>query len=337
MEGVMTSALLEGWLPIHVWQREGEWRVDWCWFGDQPLTRPFFRDDVEQALRLPFNQAFRRETDLDALLDWQRVSPGLAPRALVFHASRCGSTLLAQMLAGLPRNTVLSEPPPLDGLLRAHYRDPSLAARQAECVSAVLSAYGQRRLGGEGQLLVKFDAWNVFEAPLLRELYPAVPFVFLYRDPLEIVVSQLRQPGMHRVPGLLGSSGLDELLPGAQAMSPLEYTSRMIGQILQRGLELCQQQGGIALNYRELPGALWGRLAGLFDIREGEVARLRDVAGFDAKQPTLTFTADSWQKRESAGDEIRDAVQRWAQGPYETLESLRQTMPLIDASMSYVL
>lgn len=329
-EGAMTRASLDGWLPIRVWPRAGEWRVDWCWLGEQPLTRPFFRDDVEQALRLPFNQAFRRETGLAALLDWQRVSPGLAPGALVFHASRCGSTLLAQMLAGLPRNTVLSEPSPLDSLLRAHYRDLSLVARQAEWVSALLSAYGQRRQDGEGRLLVKLDAWNVFEAPLLRELYPAVPFVFLYRDPLEIVVSQLAQPGMHRVPGLLGPSGLDERLPGAQAMSPLEYTCRMVGQILQGGLELCQRQGGIALNYSELPGALWGRLATLFDVREADVTRLREVAGFDAKQPTLSFSADTRRKRESASAEVRDAVQRWAQGPYEALEGLRQTMSVVD-------
>lgn len=320
----MTSASLAGWLPIRIWQRAAEWRVDWCWLGEQPLTRPFFRDDVEHALRLPFNQAFRRDTGLDALLDWQHMSPGLAPAALVFHASRCGSTLLAQMLAGLPRNTVLSEPSPLDSLLRLQYCDPGRAARQRGWVSALLSAYGQRRQNGAGRLLVKLDAWNVFEASLLRELYPDIPFVFLYRDPLEIVVSQLAQPGMHRVPGLLGASGLDERLPGAQAMRPLEYTCRMIGQILQGGLELCQRQGGIALNYSELPGALWGRLATLFDVREADVVQLREVAGFNAKQPTLSFSDDTLRKRESASVEVRDAVQRWAQGPYEALERLRQ-------------
>ncbi|MGC4010597.1 MAG: sulfotransferase family protein [Pseudomonas sp.] len=320
----MTSASLAGWLPIRIWQRAAEWRVDWCWLGEQPLTRPFFRDDVEHALRLPFNQAFRRDTGLDALLDWQHMSPGLAPAALVFHASRCGSTLLAQMLAGLPRNTVLSEPSPLDSLLRMQYCNPGRAARQQEWVSALLSAYGQRHQNGAGRLLVKLDAWNVFEASLLRELYPDIPFVFLYRDPLEIVVSQLAQPGMHRVPGLLGASGLDERLPGAQAMSPLEYTCRMIGQILQGGLELCQRQGVIALNYSELPGALWGRLATLFDVREADVAQLREVAGFNAKQPTLSFSDDTLRKRESASVEVRDAVQRWAQGPYEALERLRQ-------------
>ena len=92
---------LQGWLPIRAWLRDGEWRIDWCWFGEQRLTQPFFRDEVDLALRLPFNQAFRRDTSLATLLDWRVASPGIKPTAFIFHASRCGSTWLAQMLARL--------------------------------------------------------------------------------------------------------------------------------------------------------------------------------------------------------------------------------------------
>ena len=95
----MVDEQMHGWLPIRGWQREGEWRVDWCWFGEQRLTQPFYRDEVDLALRLPFNQAFRRDTPLATLLDWQAASPGLSPSVFILHASRCGSTLLAQMLA----------------------------------------------------------------------------------------------------------------------------------------------------------------------------------------------------------------------------------------------
>lgn len=70
---------LHGWFPIRAWQVERQWRVDWCWFGDKRLTQPFFRDDVEQALRLPFNQAFRRETILDGLRQWHPCVQGLCP------------------------------------------------------------------------------------------------------------------------------------------------------------------------------------------------------------------------------------------------------------------
>ncbi|QXH57263.1 sulfotransferase [Pseudomonas maumuensis] len=323
MASVNTAMDFHGWLPIRLWQGEAGWRVDWCWFGERRLTRPFFRDDVDQALRLPFNQAMRRDTDVQALLDWHARSPGMAPSALVFHASRCGSTLIAQLLASQARNIVLSEPPPLDNLLRAARQDPSAAAWQADALRALCSAYGQRRKGDEHQLLIKLDAWNIFDAPLLMALYPDVHRVFLYRDPLEIVVSQLRQAGMHRVPGLLGASGLDSLLPGSRTMGPLEYTCRMIGEILTAGLALCERYGANAVNYSELPDAVWGRLGPLFGIQPGEVADLRAVAAFDAKQPAMNFSADSLRKREEASDEIREAVARWAQQPYNALESIR--------------
>ncbi|CAI8738924.1 sulfotransferase family protein [Pseudomonas soli] len=323
MASVNTPMDFHGWLPIRLWQGDAGWRVDWCWFGEQRLTRPFFRDDVDQALRLPFNQAMRRDTDVSALLDWHARSPGLTPSALVFHASRCGSTLIAQLLASQARNIVLSEPPPLDNLLRAARQDPSAAAWQADALRALCSAYGQRRRGDERQLLIKLDAWNIFDASLLTALYPDVPRVFLYRDPLEIVVSQLRQAGMHRVPGLLGASGLDNLLSAPQVMDTVEYTCRMIGEILAAGLALCERHGAIAVNYSELPDAVWGRLGPLFGIQPGDVADLRAVAAFDAKQPAMNFSADSQRKREEADDEIRAAVIRWAQAPYNALESIR--------------
>jgi hypothetical protein len=193
------------WLPIRAWPHEGEWMIDWCRFGNQPLREPFFCDSVEAALRRPFNRAFRRYTRIDALLDWQAHSPGITPTAFLFHASRCGSTLLAQVLAGFASHIVLSEPPPLDALLRANYGDPAVADRQSAWIAALLSAWSQRRMGTERALVAKLDAWNIFELPLLRGAFPDTPWIFLYRDPLEIVASHLDAPGRHMVPGLIGA------------------------------------------------------------------------------------------------------------------------------------
>ncbi|MFJ4055655.1 sulfotransferase family protein [Pseudomonas sp. NPDC089743] len=323
MANLNASGSFHGWMPIRLWREQGEWRLDWCWFGQQALTRPFFRDDVDQALRLPFNQALRRNTSLQALLDWQESSPGLAPSVLVFHASRCGSTLIAQLMASQAHNIVLSEPPPLDNLLRAPLQDPEARHWQAEGVRALLSAYGQRRLGEERRLVIKLDAWNVFEAPLLAELYPDVPRIFLYRDPLEIVVSQLRQAGMHRVPGLLGTSALDTLLGSAEGTDTVQYTCRVVGEILKAGLQLCREHGGIAVNYSELPEAIWGRLAPVFGVMPGDVPSLREVAAFDAKQPGMNFSADSQRKRAQASEHVLEGVRQWALEPYNCLEFIR--------------
>lgn len=313
----------QGWLPIRAWPEQGQWWIDWCWFGQQALTEPFYRDSVQKALRKPFNQAMRRITPIAELLDWQRRSPAPAPRALIHHASRCGSTLMAQLLAQLPSHTVVSEPPPLDALLRAHFLDPAAAPQQPAWVGALLSAFGQARHGNETALVVKLDAWNIFEAQFLRQLYPDTPWIFLYRDPLEIVMSQLRQPGIHMVPGMIGPSLLAFSLEEAARMSPLEFAARSIGKILQQGLEQCRAGGGLPVNYSELPTALWGRLAPLFGVPDGASAVMLRAAGQNAKEPSMGFVPDSADKRATATPEVRAAVERWAQAPYAALELLR--------------
>lgn len=312
---------MHGWLPIRTWLRDGEWRVDWCWFGEQRLTQPFYRDEVDLALRLPFNQAFRRDTPLTTLLDWQAASPGLAPSAFIFHASRCGSTLLAQMLARLDSHIVLSEPPPLDQLLRAHYGSQLRGAEQAAAIGAMLSALGQCRDAQASRLVVKLDAWNIHELPLLRRCFPDTPWLFLYRDPLEIAASHLQQPGMHMVPGLLGDSPLnlaDEPLTPREA-----FIARRLGRLLQVASEHHRHYGGLLLNYSELPVALGGRLRTLFGLDTGQVAAALAGSGQNAKRPEQAFTADTQRKRDGASAPLREAVRRWAEEPYNDLEALR--------------
>ncbi|KPN89337.1 aspartyl beta-hydroxylase [Pseudomonas nunensis] len=308
---------LEGWLPIRVWQQAGEWLVDWCWFGDTPLHQPFFREAVDDALRLPFNQAFRRQTPLAVLSDWQVMSPGLAPSAFIFHASRCGSTLISQMLARLDDHIVISEAPPLDALLRSDLP----AAERRRAIEGLMSAYGQRRGGSEQRLVIKLDAWNIAELPLLRECFPETPWMFLYRDPLEIAVSHLRRPGMHMVPGMIGASGLDDDLASD---SREDYIARRLGRLLGLGLAQCREFGGLAVNYSELPGAMAGRLAGFFGLDDVQRERVFAAVGRHAKQPSEVFVGDSDSKRREASALLVERVERWARGPYLALENDRQ-------------
>lgn len=306
---------LQGWLPIRVWQQAGEWQVDWCWFGDTPLHQPFFREAVDDALRLPFNQAFRRQTPLAVLSDWQEISPGLTPSAFVFHASRCGSTLISQMLARLDDHIVISEPPPLDSLLRSGLP----AAERRRAIEGLLSAYGQRRLGSEQRLVIKLDAWNIAELPVLRECFPDTPWMFVYRDPLEIAVSHLRRPGMHMVPGMIGASGLDDDQPFD---SREDYIARRLGRLLGLGLAQCREFGGLAVNYSELPGAMAGRLAGFFGLEGVQREQVFAAVGQHAKQPTEVFVGDSDSKRREASPLLVERVERWARGPYQALGEL---------------
>ena len=311
------------WLPTRAWRAPERWMIDWCHFGDRPLREPFFCDSVEAALRRPFNLAFRRQTGVDALLDRQARSPGIAPTAFVFHVSRCGSTLLAQVLAGFENHIVLSEPPPIDVLLRAHYTDPAAGERQPAWIAALLSAWGQRRNGRERALVVKLDAWNIFELPSLRRACPDTPWIFLYREPMEVVASHLQAPGRHMVPGLIGASPLALPMEEATACSRAEFIARTTGKLLEAGLEHCVRHGGLAVNYDELPGAIGGRLADLLGLDAAEAASAAKGLAHHAKRRAESFEPDRERKREAVDDAVREQVERWASRPYLALEALR--------------
>lgn len=325
MGPVSAAARFDGWVPIRVFWRDGAAAVDWCHFGDTALTEPFFRDSVALALRQPFNQAFRRETPIDALSAWRAASPGLQPTAFVYHASRCGSTLVAQMLAALGTHIVVSEPPMLDALLRARYLDPVLdEATQVEWLRGLVSALGQPRRGETGYV-IKLDAWSVFELPLLRTAFPEVPWIYLYRDPLEIAVSQVRERGSYMIPGVLGPA-LTIFEPAEALQMPAElFIARVLGKMLEAGREGCETAGGHALHYAELPHAVWTSCREMLGV-PGDAAtreKLQAAARWNAKNPQLEFEADVQRKQREAKPELREVVEQWAAPAYRALEATR--------------
>ncbi len=87
---------LAGWLPLFLSARDGQPTVEWGYMGRERLTAPFFQDTLQHLLARPFNRLFRQRTSLDTLLERARTHPGLPLGGLVFHMSRCGSTLVAQ-------------------------------------------------------------------------------------------------------------------------------------------------------------------------------------------------------------------------------------------------
>ena len=166
--------------------------VDWCYLGKDRFKDSFFDQTVGECLRQPFNLLFRDQTPIDVLGQWNELRPGLSPTGFIFHMSRCCSTLISRMLASLPQNIVISEARPIDSTLRAHFHSDAVTdERRIAWLRWMVSALAQRRRGKEQHFFIKFDAWNVLEVPLIRRAFPAVPWVFVYRDPVEVLVSQL--------------------------------------------------------------------------------------------------------------------------------------------------
>lgn len=313
-----------GWLPIDVvWKDSQPWLL-WCDFDSRRLVEPFFEISVQQCQRKPFNRLFQCAMPIRRLPEWLRRHDCLSPRGLIFHMSRCGSTLVAQMLAVLPQNIVVSEAPAVDALVRAERQHPELPDGQAVLwLRALAAALGQRRFGDERHLFLKLDSWHTAALPLFRRAFPAAPWVFLYRDPIEVMVSQVRAPGSQMLPQGIGPAlyGIERFYrPGAAE----EYYARVLAKICEPILD-CAADGGLLINYRQLPEAVAAAMLPHFGIVSSldERAAMARAARWDAKVPGVEFSPDSADKQRAASDAARTAARRWLGDIYDGLEARR--------------
>jgi gluconate kinase len=314
---------LEDWVPIRLYWAGTEPMADWCWLGDLRFTDPFFDQTIARALRHPFSLLFRHQTPLAALE--QADNDAQCPAGFIFHASRCGSTLVSQMLAAVESNSVISESPLVDFVLRSHADGKIITDEQRvqwlRWVIGVLS----RKKKNAVRSYIKFDSWHVLYLPLVRRAFPEVPWIFIYREPLEILASHQQQPGAQMVPGTLDpmTFGIDPA--GLHQMPQDEYGARILSGVLEAAAAHARTQSGVLMNYTQLPNAVWSVLPRVFGSGWGvdDIERMRSAARFHAKNPSLNFEPDSAQKREQAGPGLIQLAAKWLRAPYERLETLR--------------
>ena len=322
MDNVTDIPQLDGWIPIRLDWREGKPIVDWCYLGEQRFTNPFFSQSVEVCLSRPFNLLFRHQTPIQVLGKRHKIRPGLAPNGFIFHMSRCGSTLISQMLAAVSHNIVISEAGLIDSAIRPTSGSSGTEEQRIEWLRWVVSALGQSRLGTERHFFIKFDAWSILDLPLVRRAFPAVPWIFLYRDPVEVLTSQLGHRGAHMVPGLFEPAvfGMDHNT--VITVSQEEYCARVLASLCQAGLDQ-HQDGGMLLNYRQLPEAVWSSVLNFFGLNctEVELESMRAAARRDAKNPYLPFAADTARREQKSTAPVREAAREWLYPLYEQLEA----------------
>ena len=324
----MTTLPLEGCVPMRIYWQGAEPLVEWCYLGAGRFTHAFFDTTIQHALEMPFNSLFRHQTPMEVLGEWHARSPGLKPTGFIFHMSRCGSTLVAQLLASLANSVVLSEAGPIDALVRSHLRAPDVPANQRiDWLRWVVSALGQRRTGAEQYYFIKLDSRSIAHLAFVRQAFPDVPWIFLYRDPVEVMVSNLRTPSAATIPGIVGLDLLHLPFSQVAVMSLEEYTARVLGVFCESASRCLPQKLGKPIHYRQLPEAVWEGLPGHFgyQLSAADVARMRDIAGLNVKDPQQRFSSDSESKQREASAQARELAEQWIGPHYRRLETLRGT------------
>jgi len=325
VDRLIDVAQLEGWIPARVSWQEGKPLVDWCYLGEHGFSESFFDQTLNRCIQLPFNLLFRQQTSMEVLGQLYEAQPGLRPKGFIFHLSRSGSTLVSQMLAALRTNIVLSEVRPIDSLLRGYCFELSVSDDQRiEWVRWMVNSLAQVRRGDERHLFIKFDAWSIFELPVVRRAFPDVPWIFVYRDPLEVLVSHMAQRGAHMVPGVINPQifGMDQ--DAITEMAPEEYCAKVLRSICEAVLRL-QDEGVLLVNYSQLPDATVSSISRFFDVSwtDSEVEAMASVTTHHSKNSATEFHRHSAEKRTRSSPRLFEAAKRWVYPAYEAIEKAR--------------
>jgi hypothetical protein len=316
------------WLPIAVTADAGLRVVDWAWFGPEPLRGSFYEDDIRRVLGLPFNRAFRYRTGFRDLIAQAEEMESLAPNGFIFHMSRCGSTLVAQMLAALDDTIVISEAAPFDAVVQLCREQAEEDAVQA--LRSIVAAFGRKRSGRERRYVIKLDCWHTLALPLFRRAFPDVPWIFLYRDPVEVLVSQMRQRGMQMVPQFLPPS-IYGIAPDDVTLDE-DYCARVLAAVCQavidhHGMNGRDLSGGLILNYRQLPEAVYSTILPHFGISCGQAERdkMRLATQQNVKSPSLRFVGDIDEKQRAATPNLRRTAEQHLGAVHRRLEAMMKT------------
>lgn len=302
--------------------------IEWCNFRDLAFTDPFFTHTFFR-LRERYPESRTWETGIDRLLEQAAEGGGLEPSGFIFHMSRCGSTLVSRLLGSSPQVLSLGEPDPVLGMLE--YPASVGLPHRRDWLRALILALGRPRRPSEHHYIIKLTSFCLFHAPLIREVFPRTPWVFVFRDPSAVMRSILARPtGFMRMQATPEEAARYlEVPPAAIAAMPQEeylarFLARMCDFMLAQGSQTDDDNVRF-IAYEWLPEATWKDVVPLFGIRLSSVekARMEDLAAIYSKDPTSTVrfrpVAADWDT--PTADQARQAARTWLNEAYGRLRT----------------
>jgi len=260
------------WLPLRVALVDGEPAITCADAGSVSFAEPFF----DQTIRARKLSSF--VTTCDALRS--SSEPSFLPAGFIFHMSRCGSTLLSQMLKEIDGVRVYSEPDPINDALLLAPRLSRDALR--DLLETIIRAFCSQRIDGPKSVFFKCSSWNVLHYPLFDELFPTVPKLMIVRRPAEVLASIAAAPtgfvaDRERFTDIVRQRAGDR----TDALDDLEFAA----VVLSLFLDAMSAAGTRVLDYSELPSAAWSTIPAFFGIPEDRIdkQRMEVVARFHSK------------------------------------------------------
>ncbi|MCA1199564.1 hypothetical protein K9B35_16470 [Sphingomonas sp. R647] len=294
--------------------------ADWVDIADTDPTLPFLHDRIAQAgpsWRAPLPTA--SGTNL--------------PSAVVLHAGRCGSTLVSRSLSRMSRCHVVSEPQAVNAVLGVDGIWPFKSHKaRCEALRQVIAALTRSARPDQDRVILKLSSWNALHLPLIEEVLPDVPKLFVYRQPEEILVSLRDAPAgwMRRAADPVQT----KLFLGGAAPTgrhALAFAAQVLGRIFAMVADAASRPGAagrwLLIPYSELPGALNGKIPAWLGLHPSvvDLERIADAAAIHTKDANgkRPFEPDSARKRAAVTPELAELAARFVNAAHDYLDRLR--------------
>ena len=313
-----------GWMPVDATVVDGRPGLLWMRMAGVSFVEPFFQQTVDRVRSEQRNGA-ERFTEFDALLQFDQVLPRVQPTGFIFHSSRCGSTVLANACRSLTNSIVLSEANAIDKLVARFITDADDAVKES-VYSVFLRAIVNALVQDDNKhVFIKFTSCSVSQLARIQRIWPRVPWVFLYRDAIETIVSNVTDPPEwlldqdHRILAHVTGASPAEVAE----MSLEELCARSIGSFFTSAHSLANEHS-MLLNYAQLSVSSISAILNFFKVRASaeELERIASGTRIYSKEVSATreFVPDTDAKQKLASPLVREMAERWANEPYALLE-----------------
>jgi len=321
-------------------------KVNWISHKQSPSTTPMFRDVLAQS-----NTCTMEEIDLATIVNRVReYDTGLhTPSSNVhtlklggvaFHESRCGSTLVANLMqAANPHgHRVYSEsPPPIEILREGDRYPPELLAPLLRDIVYLMSRSNDVK---ETHVFFKIQSLGTLYLPVFLEAFPDTPWIFVFREPVQVLMSHFKGGPRHtsrakcaqhyaRPPAIVQ----DRLRSHDAATRPSyeEFCAAHFATLTETALKHLQAPNsrGMAVEYSQLPDIMWTTILPKIweiPITTDTLAFMKETAVQYSKgrgdRAGLTFEGDTEEKEDAAWEAVEHAAQSFLTDSYEKLQEL---------------
>lgn len=283
------------------------------------LVRPLHYDETDERIMFtPINE-FIQSTE--------KFSSNEIQAKLIFHMSRCGSTLVTQMLATSDRFFVVSEPPIINALLNPALILPE-GITKMQVLRAIFRSIKSCKPESSEDVFIKFRSWNTLFLDEILEEFPDDEWMFVHRNGIEVLESVLRDPpGWLRSRHTYASFFAERLglpLEELTELSNSEYATRLLGLF-------CKMAAGqksdhsYYLEYSQIAQNLPRILEKNWQLHLSDPERMRmlERTKMYSKDPEKNreFSPDSEIKRNIATEEQKVLAKQYIEAQRQYLEN----------------